>query len=336
MLSEKIEYYKCTGKMLRNTPAKYKTEFEWLKEIDAQALCNAQMHLEQAYRNFFRDPKIGFPKYKCKHDPKHSYTTNVINRNVRIEGNRLRLPKVGLVKIRLHREMPDDWQLKSVTISRESTGRYYASLLFCFTCNENQVQSKPEEELEVLGIDFAMSGMAVFSDGTRADYPMFYRKAEKKLAREQRRLSHCKKGGKNYQKQKQRLARAHAKVRNQRKDFHHKLSHQIALAYDVVAVEDLDMKAMSKSMHFGKSVMDDGYGMFCQFVERKLTDRGKAFVKVDRFYPSSKKCSCCGRVKQELSLADRVYHCTCGNTMDRDVNAAVNIREEGKRLLCTA
>ena len=334
MLSEKQEHYKETGKSLRVTPAKYKTDFPWLKEVDSLALANAQLHLETAYKNFFRDPKVGFPKFKSKHGSRASYTTNAVNGNIRLDKNHIKLPKAGIVKIKVHRTIDDEWQLKSVTISRETTGRYYASLLYCMQRSENQVRSEQTEK--VLGIDFAMHGLAVFSNGTRADYPMYYRNAEKKLVREQRKLSKCQKKSKNYYKQKQKLAKAHGKIRNQRMDFQHKLSHKLTEEYDVIVVEDLNMKSMSQSLHFGKSTMDNGYGSFVVMLEYKLERKGKIFVKVDKYFPSSKKCSCCGRVKPDLQLSDRVYICPCGNTMDRDINAAVNIREEGKRIIGAA
>ena len=158
-------------------------------------------------------------------------------------------------------------------------------------------------------------------------------KDEERLAREQRKLSHCVKGSNNYYRQKKRVALCHEKIRNQRKDFLHKLSYEMAEAYDVVAVEDIDMKAMSQCMHFGKSVMDNSYGKFRELLEYKLTWRGKKLVRVDRFFPSSKKCCKCGSVKKELKLSDRVYLCRCGNRIDRDLNAAINIREEARRML---
>ncbi len=332
MLADKNRAYEETQKMLKVTPAPYKKKYPWLKEVDSLALSNTQLHLEAAYRKFFREPKIGFPKFKAKHTARKSYTTNVVNGNIRLEEGRLRLPKVGKVKIRVHRTVPDGWKLKSVTISEEPTGKFYASLLFAYEACENQTDHVQNEK--VLGIDYAMNGMAVFSTGEKCANPGYYRKAQQRLAREQMRLSHCKKGGRNYQKQKRKVARRHEKIRNQRRDYLHKLSHSIAESYDAVAVEDLDMKAMSRCLNFGKSVMDNGYGMFLEMLSYKLEERGKRLVKVDRFYPSSKKCSQCGEVKKELALSERTYHCSCGNHMDRDVNAAINIREEGKRILC--
>ena len=333
MLADKIEAYRKTGKMLRTTPAGYKKENSFLKEVDSLALANVQLQLEAAYRRFFDEGANRFPKFKAKHHSRKSYTTNVVNRNIRLEKGKLRLPKVGEVKIRQHRLIPEGWTLKAVTVSMEPTGKFYASLLYEYPDHENQVAGRSAEEAKILGIDYAMRGMAVFSDGSRAENPGFFRKAEKKLAREQRRLSRCKKGGSNYVRQKRRVALAHEKVRNQRKDWLHKLSRKVAERYDAVAVEDLNLRAMSGSLHFGKSVMDNGFGMFRSMMEYKLADRGKRLVKIGKFYPSSKRCSVCGRVKTELRLDERIYHCGCGNQMDRDVNAAVNIREEGRRIL---
>lgn len=333
MLADKIRAYRESGKLLRCTPAAYKKQYPWLKEVDSLALANVQLHLERAYRSFFEKKETGFPKFRKKHSCRRSYTTNVVNGNIRLEEKHLRLPKAGLMRIRKHREIPEDWKLKSVTVSQEPTGKYFASLLYEYQACENQAAVTDAAEAEILGIDFAMSGMAVFSDGSRAEYPMYYQAGEDRLAREQRRLSRCVKGSRNYEKQKKRVAKCHEKVRNRRKDFQHKLSRLIADQYDAVAVEDLNMKAMSRSLHFGKHTMDNGYGQFREMLSYKLEGQGKKLIRIDRFYPSSKRCSACGAIKKELRLDERIYICGCGNCMDRDVNAAVNIREEGRRLL---
>ena len=333
MLNDKIQEYKENGKMKRTTPAMYKREFPWLKEVDSLALANAQLHLENAYKKFFREPKIGFPKFKSKHAGRQSYTTNMVNENIRLSEKRLKLPKLGELKIRVHRDIPEGYVLKSVTISRESTGKYFASILYSCADSENQTICTNAEKAKILGIDYAMDGMAVFSDGTKCAYPKYFKSSEEKLAREQRKLSRCKRGSSNYQKQKRKVALCHEKVRNQRKDYHHKLSLMIAREYNAVSAEDLDMKAMSQCLYFGKGVMDNGYGMFRNFLSYKLKEQGKELVKVDRFFPSSKKCSVCGHVKKELKLSERIYRCECGSELDRDVNAAINIREEGRRIL---
>ena len=345
MLADKTEMYEKTGKMKRLTPAGYKKDHPWLKEVDSLALANVQLHLESAYKKYFSQEKAGHPKFKSKHRSRKSYTTNVVNGNIRIEGGKLRLPKAGYVKIRCHREIPEDYVLKSVTVSMEPSGKYYAALLYEYPVSENQAGGKNMAAREragtggtpdVLGIDFAMQGMAVFSDGSRAGYPMYYRKAQERISREQRKLSHCRKGSRNYGKQKRILAKCYEKVRNQRKDYLHKLSRKIANVHDAAAVEDIDMKGMSRCLKFGKSVMDDSYGAFRNMLSYKLKDQGKELVVVGRFFPSSRMCSRCGHVKEELRLDERIYRCGCGNCMDRDVNAAVNIREEGRRILMTA
>ena len=333
MLNDKIQEYEKIGKMKRTTPAMYKGEFPWLKEVDSLALANVQLHLESAYKKFFREPKIGFPKFKSKHSSRQSYTTNMVNGNIFLSKNRLKLPKLGEMKIKVHRDIPEGYVLKSVTISREPTGKYFASILYSYAESESQTICTNPGNAKILGIDYAMDGMGVFSDGTRCAYPKYLRRSEEKLVREQRKLSHCRKGSGNYQKQKRKVALCHEKVRNQRKDYHHKLSFKITKEYDVVVVEDLDMKGLSQCLHLGKGVMDNGYGMFRDFLFYKLKEQGKELVKIDRFFPSSKKCSVCGHVKKELQLSERIYRCECGSELDRDVNAAINIREEGRRIL---
>ena len=292
MLADKMEHYKKEKKMLRNTPASYKKEYPWLKEVDSLALANVQMHLESAFHKFFREPFAGFPRFKSKKSSRKSYTTNVVNGNIFLEG------------------------------------KYFASLLFC--CENQTAEKRPAEKF--IGIDFAMQGMCVFSTGKRAEYPMFYRNTEKKLAREQRKLSRCQKGSQNYKKQKKRVALCHEKIRNQRKDFQHKLSASLAESFDAVCVEDLNLKGMAGGLHLGKGVHDNGYGLFLSMLEYKLEERGKYLIKVDRYFASSKICSVCRNKKEELSLSDRIYYCECGNRMDRDANAAVNIMNEGKRI----
>ena len=333
MLSDKIREYQATGKMLKNTPAMYKKEYPFLKEVDSLALANVQLHLEKAYKSFFRSPSVGFPRFKSKHKNQNRYTTNVVNGNVVLADGRLRLPKLGMVRIRQHREIPERYRLKSVTVSREPSGKYYASLLYEYDCSENQAAVCNYETARILGIDYAMHGMTVFSDEADAVYPGYLRQAEEKLAREQRRLSHCEKGSCNYRKQKRKVALCHEKVRNQRKDYIPKLTRKIADTYDAVGMEDLDMKVMSRCLNFGKSVMDNSYGMFRDILTYKLEEQGKKLVKVDRFFPSSKRCCICGKVKKELRLSERIYRCDCGSVMDRDKNAAINIREEARRML---
>ena len=332
MLADKIEYYKETKKKLNNTPAQYKTEFEWLKEVDSLALANAQMNLQKAYNNFFTNPKTGFPKFKSKHKNRKSYTTNNQKGSITLENGCLKLPKAnGLIQVKQHRQIPSDYKIKSVTISQTSSGKYYASILFEY---ENQVQEK-EDLTKFLGLDFSMKELYKDSNGNEPCYPKYYRKAEKRLKREQRKLSLMEKGSSNRNKQRIKVAKLHEKVANQRKDFLHKQSRQIANAYDCVCIENLDMKAMSQCLKFGKSVSDNGWGMFTVFLKYKLEERGKRLVKIDKFYASSRLCNVCGYKNTETkNLSVREWFCPiCGTHHDRDVNAAINIRNEGMRIV---
>lgn len=330
MLSDKIEYYNETGKRLINTPAQYKEKYEWLKEVDSLALANTQINLQTAYNNFFRNPRIGFPKFKSRKSNHKSYTTNYVNGNIIISNNMIKLPKVGLVKMKQHRTIPEKYSLKSVTVSQTPSGKYYASVLFEY---ENQVQ---EQELnEFLGLDFSMHELYKDSNGNEPAYPRYYRQAERRLKREQRKLSKMQKGSQNRDKQRIKVAKLHEKVANQRKDFLHKQSRQITNAYDCVCMEDLDMQAMSQALNFGKSVSDNGWGMFVTFLKYKLEEQGKRLVKVDKFFASSQTCSNCGYVNKETrDLSIRNWDCPeCGAHHDRDVNAAINIRNEGMRIV---
>lgn len=329
MLGDKIEYYKRTNQKLKNTPAQYKNEFEWLKEVDSLALANAQMNLQTAYNNFFRKPKTGFPRFKSKRNNKKSYTTNFVNGNIKLENGFIVLPKIKAVKIKQHRSIPNEYKLKAVTVSKTATGKYFASILY-----EYEVDIKTVQPKTFLGLDFSMKELYVSSDGIPAQYPRYYRQSLDQLKREQRKLSLCQKGSKNRNKQRIKVAKIHEKVTNQRKDFLHKQSKQITNAVDAVCIEDLDMKGMSQALNFGKSVMDNGFGMFVSMLNYKLMEQGKQLVKIDKWFPSSKRCSCCGTVKNTLLLSERTYHCEdCGMTMDRDYNASINIKVEGIRLL---
>ncbi len=328
MLSDKIEFYKLNKKMLYNTPAQYKQEFEWLKEVDSRALANAQINLQTAYSNFFRSPKIGFPKFKSKRKSRLSYTTNNQRDYIRIINNMIKLPKIGFIKIKQDREIPNDHTIKSCTVSKTSSGKYLISILVEYD-KEITTINKPQNKV---GLDFAMNGLYVDSNNNSADYPNFYRKSQKKLSRQQRKMSKKEKGSNNRSKQRVRLAKVHEKISNQRKDFLHKQSTTIAKLYDVVCIEDLNMKAMSKALKLGKSVHDNGWGMFTSFLNYKLKQQGKHLVKVDKWFPSTKLCSNCGCI-QDILLSQRTYSCRCGLELERDYNSAINILNEGLRVL---
>lgn len=322
-----VSYNACARDL---TLLKKTDKYSFLMETDSVALQQSLCHLDTAYQNFFKNSKTGFPKFKSKKANRKSYTTNYINGNIAIVGDCLKLPKIGLVKMKQHRAIPSDYKLKSATVTRTPSGKHYASILFEY---ENQVQEKMLNSF--LGLDFSMHELYRDSNGNEPCYPRYYRRAEKKLKREQRKLSLMKKGSNNRYKQRLRVAKLHEKVSNQRKDFLHKQSRQIADAYDCVCVEDLNMKSMSQSLHFGKSVSDNGWGTFCTFLQYKLEEAGKKLVKIDKFYASSQLCSCCG-YKNVLTkdLSVRAWDCpVCGTHHDRDTNAAINIRNEGMRMV---
>ncbi|WP_197703127.1 RNA-guided endonuclease TnpB family protein [Aneurinibacillus soli] len=334
MLAERKEMYeqfKDDKETLKQqpfpTPAKYKDEFAWLKEVDSLALANAQLNLQKAYKNFFSG-RAEFPKFKNR-KARQSYTTNVVNGNIMLLDGYIKLPKLKLVKIKQHREIPSHHIIKSCTISRTKTGKYYVSIL-------TKYEHKPaqKEVQAVVGLDFSMKGLFVESEeGKTANYPRFYRQALEKLAKEQRILSRRKKSSNRWHKQRLKVAKLHERIANQRKDFLHKESHKLTKQYDCVVIEDLNMKGMSQALNFGKSVADNAWGMFTTLLKYKLEEQGKKLIKIDKWFPSSKTCSCCGQVKESLFLSERTFHCDCGFVADRDWNASINIKREGLRRL---
>lgn len=334
MLADKIECYEETGMKLSCNPEWYKKEYPWLNEVDSRALKYIEIYIEKAYKNFFKDNK-GFPRFKSKKRSKKAYTTcpaSMTNRNVRIEDNKLRLPKVGFVKIKLTRKIPDDWRLVSVTVSQSASGKYYASICYEY---ENQVQKMDPSKVFIencIGLDYSMKSLYVDSNGMEANYPRYYRLMEKKLAREHRKMSHMQLGSHNREKQRIRVAKIYEKISNQRLDFLHKLSTLLADEYDLICVEDIDLQDMSKhKLHFGKSIMDNGFGMFRNMLKYKLHDRGKEIVKIPRFYPSSQICHVCNYRNYDVKdISIREWYCPeCGTLHDRDVNAAINILDVG-------
>ncbi len=335
MLDDRKYHYDQVGKDVQITPANYKHDYPWLKEVDSLALSNAQLNLDKAFSNFF-EGRAGFPKFKSKRRSKLSYTTNNVNNSVRIEGEFLRLPKLGMVRAKIHRKVLKDWHIKSVSVSLDA-GNYYASILFEY---ESQVLD-PVDPQKLLGLDFSMSDLYVDSDGNRPCNPHYYRQNEKRLKAEQRKLSRCKKGSNNYEKQRLKLQRLNQHSSNQTRDYLNKLSRSLADHFDMIAAEDINLRAMSQCLKLGKSVRDNSFGMFRDMLKYKLEEQGKYFVVVDKFFPSSQLCSKCGRknpafkqMNVSKNLSVREWTCPfCGTHHDRDVNAAINIREEGRKLI---
>lgn len=342
MLSDKIESYKSTGKFVTVTPAKYKKDYPYLREVDSLALANKQMDLQEAFRNTFsksRKKKNGFPKFKSAKHSRKSYTTNNQKGTVAIIDNKcIKLPKIGKVKAVIHRVPDDSWTIKSATVSQESDGKYYITVLFEF---ENTVNPYVADKTNAIGLDYASDGLYVDSNGNTGTNHKYYRESHNKLAKAQRKLSRMQGSKKhevksnNYIKQLRKVNKIHRHIANQRLDNLHKISTEIANQYDVVCVESLNMKAMSnKGFGNGKATLDNGYGMLLSMLEYKLSDRNKYLIKVDKWFPSSQICHCCGMLHPEMkNLAIRKMTCDCGLTISRDQNAAINILKEGLRLL---
>ncbi|MEQ3458453.1 IS200/IS605 family element RNA-guided endonuclease TnpB [Enterococcus cecorum] len=328
-------------KMIFPTPAKYKEEFPFLKEVDSLALANAQLNLDKAYKNFFRDKSVGFPRFKSKKNPVQSYTTNNQNGTVALIDNKfIKVPKLkSLIRIKLHRQPKG--RIKSATISRHYSGKYYISLL----CKE-EISELPKTN-SAIGIDLGITDFAILSDGQKIDNNKFTSKMEKKLKREQRKLSKrallAKNKGiplseaKNYQKQKRKVARLHEKVMNQRTDFLNKLSTEIIKNHDIICIEDLNVKGMLRNHKLARSISDVSWSSFVAKLQYKADWYGREIIKVDQWFPSSQICSECGHKDGKKSLDIREWTCPiCHTHHDRDINASINILIEGLRIQTSA
>ena len=328
-------------KMTFPTPAKYKKEFPFLKEVDSLALANAQLNLDKAYKNFFRDKSVGFPRFKSKKNPVQSYTTNNQNGTVAlIDSKFIKVPKLkSLIRIKLHRQPKG--RIKSATISRHASGKYYISLL----CKE-EISELPKTN-SAIGIDLGITDFAILSDGQKIDNNKFTSKMEKKLKREQRKLSKrallAKNKGiplseaKNYQKQKRKVARLHEKVMNQRTDFLNKLSTEIIKNHDIICIEDLNVKGMLRNHKLARSISDVSWSSFVAKLQYKADWYGREIIKVDQWFPSSQICSECGHKDGKKSLDIREWTCPiCHTHHDRDINASINILIEGLRIQTSA
>ena len=340
------------------TPASYKKDKEWLRIPDCLALSNVQLSLEAAVSDYLSGEK-GKPRYKKKGMCRNAYTTNNHNQNraIRLNKDFLILPKAGPVPVTIHRPVEPGGILKRVTVSQEPNGRWMFSVVVEYPVSGeeellsrhlmNSIETSDTDAIRVIGLDMSLPKLYIDSDGNTPSYTLtnslgtqivpfakHYQALQDRIAKEQRKLSHMVKKSKNYQKQCTKIAKLHTKAKHQRHDFLRQMAIRLARAYDVIAIEDLDLDGMKKALKFGKSVSDNGWGAFTQYLEESCRKTGSTVIRVDKWFPSSRKCHMCGYVNHELTLSDRTYVCpVCGNIMDRDAHAAVNIRDEALRIL---
>lgn len=308
---------------------------ERFKEVDSLALCAEYSNLVRGMILFYKGLSKK-PKLKGDKD-KDSYTTSQVNDNIRIEGRKVRLPKIGMVKVRGMRAIPNYFKIKRAHVLKNRQGKFYISVVFEYDEKFEEVESKeiPENnevnEENVVGLDFKIGDIFVSSDDFTPKYSANYAKALDKIPKCQKEVNRKVKFSKNYWKATNKLRKAHRKAVNIRKDTQHKISSKLAKVYDYVVIENLSIKEIVKKLGRGKNAYNTS---FCAFVKRLLYKVKGKIIKINKWFPSSKKCSCCGKKKKHLRLSQRVYRCAfCGNVIDRDLNAAINIRNEGMRIL---
>ena len=336
MLADKIQYYKETGQTLKNTPAQYKKDYPWLKEVDSYALCNVQLNLQKAYQSFFKSG-FGFPNFKSKRKMAYqSYQTNNQRGMIRLSNNnKIKLPKVGWVKVKVHRQVKG--LIKSATISKTATRKYFISIL----CEEEIVPLLRTDSN--IGIDLGLKHFAILSTGEKIENPRFLVSLSKKLAKEQKILSRrgflAKNRGvklsesSNYQKQKLKVAKLHEKISNKRRDFLHKLSTTLIKNHDRICMEDLASKNLMRNHRLAKAIGDASWSEFMRMLEYKAEWYGKQIISISRWYPSSQICSNCKANSGKKPLRVREWTCEqCSSHHDRDINASLNILNEGLRL----
>lgn len=331
-LAETQRVYKETGKglgqfALNNRLPALKKEYGWLAATHSQVLQSVSLHMSRAFVNFF-ERRAKYPNFKSKHGNQSIQYPQGVKV---IEGRKLYLPKIGHIKAIVHRELAG--HIKTVTVSRNQAGHYYAAILTDDDIAEPPV-SYSAGNGKVIGIDVGLTHLAVTSDGSKFDNPRHLIKATKNLARKQQSLSRKVKGSNTRNKARTLVARAHEKVANARRDWLHKLSHRLVNENQVIAVEDLHVKGMMANHSLAKAIGDAGWGMLTTMLKYKAARAGKGYVEVNRYFPSSKTCSSCLHVKAAMPLNLRSWRCDhCGILHDRDINAAQNIRDEAQRMI---
>ena len=332
MLADHEEFYYATDKHFIPTPAKYKKEVPFLREVDNQALIQEHNKLSQAFRNFFRNPAaFGYPRNKNKKDGRDRFTAcnHVMGESatIYITQNAVRMTKAGLVRAKFPRRPRSGWRLTRITVERTKTGRYYGCLLFA--CPVHKPEPVEPTAERTIGLKYSVTHFYVTDGGAAADPPRWLKQSQEKLAAIQQKLSRLQPGSRNYQEQVQTYRLLHERIANQRRDFLHKESRRIANAWDAVCIRGDSLRAISGALGGGE-VLHSGFGMFREMLRYKLERQGKQLLEVDRFVPTTKVCSACGAVNESIPPKAQRWICpVCGAEHRRGVNAAVNIKAKG-------